>query len=58
MDKQDEECPSSPDGHHVWARRRDGKRCAYCDKRKFGQDLTDAERQRLALWRETHGKSQ
>ena len=36
--EQYRECPDSPNGEHVWARRRDGRRCAYCDKLEFGVD--------------------
>ena len=32
---QYQECPTAPNGLHVWARRRDGRICAYCDKREY-----------------------
>ena len=39
---------------HLWVRRRDGKRCAYCDQIYFGDDLTDLEREKLAQLREAN----
>ena len=43
-----EVCLSADDGHHTWVRRRDGKECVECGRRKFGvSTLTDDEIIRL-----------
>ena len=47
------ECPDSLDEKHVWARRRDGKICIYCECRQFGSsDLTNVEKLRIQLVRQ------
>lgn len=33
-------CKDAPDGRHHWARRRDGRICAYCERREFGPQPT------------------